>query len=58
MAEIKMRIAKDGKLKIAVNGVKGSACKDLGTVESTKATSEMYDQQVSAENEQTQGGGT
>ncbi len=65
MAEIKMRIAKDGKLKIAVNGVKGSACKDLtkalekalGTVESTKATSEMYDQQASVENEQTQGGG-
>jgi len=64
MAEIKIRIGKDGKFKLAVNGMKGSICKDLtkglekalGQVVESKATSEMYEQQATLENEQTQGG--
>lgn len=65
MAEIKIRIGKDGKVNLSVAGVKGGACKDLtkalekalGLVESTKATSEMYEQKVTNENQQTLGSG-
>jgi hypothetical protein len=65
MKEIKIRIGKDGKINLSVAGVKGGACKDitkalekaLGMVESTKATPEMYEQQQTQQNEQSQGSG-
>lgn len=65
MKEIKIRIGKDGKINLSVAGMKGGACKDitkalekaLGMVQETKATSEMYEQQVTQENQQSQGTG-
>jgi len=64
MEEITIRIGKDGKVNLNVEGIKGTGCKDLtkamekalGTVEQTKATSEMYEQQATVENEQEVGG--
>lgn len=64
MEEITIRIGKDGKVNLNVEGIKGTGCKDLtkamekalGTVEQTKSTSEMYEQQATVENEQEVGG--
>lgn len=64
MEEITIRIGKDGKVNLNVEGVKGTGCKDLtkamekalGSVEKTSSTSEMYEQQATVENEQEIGG--
>lgn len=64
MEEITIRVGKDGKINLSVAGVKGTSCKDLtkalekaiGSVESTKNTSEMYDQQATVEDKQNLGG--
>ena len=65
MEEIKIRIGKDGKLALSVNGMKGDACKSvtktleraLGMVVETKNTGEYYEQQQAVSGEQTVGGG-
>jgi hypothetical protein len=52
MQEIKIVIGKSGKIVLDVNGVKGSGCKDLtkklekalGSTESTRSKTEMYEQ--------------
>lgn len=52
MATITIRISKQGKAEISVNGVKGEGCRELtrryveragGTVESDTPTAEMYE---------------
>ena len=63
MEEIKIRIGKDGKINLAVSGVKGKSCRDLtkslekalGMVQSQTSTSEAYEQEVADENKVTQG---
>jgi hypothetical protein len=60
MQEIKIIIGKSGKVVLDVNGIKGSGCKELtkklekalGSAESTKAKSEMYEQTQTVEKNQ------
>ena len=63
MQEMKIIIAKDGKVTIDVDGVKGPSCKDLtrkleealgSTVDSTVKT-EYYEQEQGLDNTQTAG---
>ncbi len=64
MEEIVIRISSDGKINLNVNGVKGSACKDLtkslekslGTILETQNTGEYYEQEVEVTKNQTLGG--
>jgi len=60
MSEIVIRVGKDGKLNLNVNGVKGSSCKDLtkglekalGVTETSKNTNDYYEQEQTVENTQ------
>lgn len=66
MEEIIIRVGKDGKINLNVEGVKGSSCKDLtkamekafGAVEQSKSTSEMYEQEATIDVGQEVGGGS
>jgi len=65
MQEITIRVGKGGKINLDVAGVKGGSCKDLtkafekamGKVVQTDNTNEYYEQENTAGNEQTLGGG-
>jgi hypothetical protein len=65
MEEITIRVGKDGKINLNVAGVKGGECKNLtkaieralGSVETTKATNEMYEQSQKIDDKQQLGGG-
>jgi len=65
MQEITIRVGKGGKINLGVLGVKGSTCKDLtkafekalGTVTNVENTTEHYEQENQAGNEQQLGGG-
>lgn len=65
MEEITIRIGKDGKVNLNVNGIKGSNCKNitkalekaLGMVVETKNTGEFYEQEQKVDDQEKQGGG-
>jgi hypothetical protein len=63
MEEIVIRVGKDGKINLAVAGIKGGACKNvtaalekaLGIAEKTETTDEYYQQPQTLEDQQSQG---